>query len=112
MNTVTSRFSLPVAALLIATSLIPSPAQADCAATAADIASCSETPSEQAKTKDSSQALAVVTNADGSVSIKFENIEILHVDERGIRVNGNIEYTGVISDTGSLPREDGGRDGE
>ncbi len=112
MNNVTSRFSLPVAALLIAASLISSPAQADCAATGADIESCSKHSSETTETTDSAHALAVVKNADGSVSIKVENVEILHIDETGIMVNGNIEYTGVISDIGSLPREDGGRDEE
>ncbi len=35
MNNVTSRFSFPAAAILIAASLIPSPAQADCSAPAA-----------------------------------------------------------------------------
>lgn len=112
MNNVTSRFSFLAAAILIAASLIPSRAQADCATTPADSASCSKHSSEETETTDSAHALAVVKNADGSVSIKVENVEILHVDERGIRVNGNIEYTGVLSDTGSLPRVDGGRDGE
>lgn len=110
MNNVTSRFSLPAAALLVAALLMPSPALADCATTAAE--PCSEQSSKNAEAADSAHALGVFKNADGSVSIKIENVEILHVDKTGIRVNGNIGYTGVISDTGSLPRDDGGRDGE
>jgi len=106
MNHVTSRFSLSVAALLLAASIIPN------LSFAAETASASKHPSEEAGTTDSAHALAVVTNEDGSVSIKVKNVEILHVDEKGIRVNGNIEYTGVITDLGSLPREDGGGNGE
>lgn len=106
MNNVTSRFSLSVAALLIAASLIPN------LSFAADTAPASKHPSEQGETTDSAGELAVVKNGDGSVSIKVKNIEIIHVDEKGIRVNGNVEYTGVITDLGSLPREDGGGNGE
>lgn len=109
MNHVTSRLSLSVAALLIAAlliaaSLIPN------LSFAADTAPASKHPSEQAEATDSARDLAVVTNEDGSVSIKVKNVEILHVDEKGIKVNGNIEYTGVTTDTGSLPQEDGDRD--
>lgn len=110
MNNVTSRFSLPVAALLVVALLIPTHALADCATTAGE--PCSEHSSQKAETADSAHALGVVKNADGSVTIKVENVEILHVDKTGIKVNGNIEYTGVITDTGSLPREDGDKDEE
>lgn len=106
MDNVTSRFSLSVAAILIAASLIPN------LLFAADTAPPSKHASEEAGTTDSAHALAVHENPDGSVSIKVKNIEIIHVDEDGIRINGNIEYTGVITDLSSLPREDGGRNGE
>lgn len=129
MNTSTSRFSLPSIAFLIA-ALIPNPASARRWRTitfvlflvflfifsnvsfAADIAPYSKQSSVEAGTPDPAHALVVIKNADGSVSIKVEDAEILHIDETGIRVNGNIEYTGVITDLGSLPQEDGGGNGK
>ncbi len=112
MKNVTRRFSLPAAVLLIAGLIIPSPAQADCAATAADTASCSKKSSEQAGATDRAQVPAVIENEDGSVSIKIKNVEILRVDENGIRINGNIEYTHAITDIGPLPQDKGATDEE
>ena len=47
----------------------------------------------------------VVQNEDGSVSIMAGNAEIVRVDQTGITINGDIKYTGTLTDTGALSKE-------
>lgn len=48
----------------------------------------------------------------GVVRILIDGRPVVVINESGVRIVGDIEYTGSISDIGSLPQEDGGGDGK